>query len=133
MRIAAKRLRYTMEVFEPLYRGDLKQPIKTVRNVQTLLGDIHDCDVWVDYLLQFLEEERERTLEYYGHARPFGRLKSGILYLRQERQEQREKIYHEFVEFWQELQNQNIWDNLLELISQPLPETIEQSSGVVQV
>lgn len=127
MRIAAKRLRYTMEVFEPLYQDDLKQPIKTVRKVQTLLGDIHDCDVWVDYVPQFLEEEQGRTLEYFGHARPFGRLKPGILYLRQERQEQRGKLYTEFVEFWQELQAQNTWDNLLELISQPLPEPVSDA------
>jgi CHAD domain-containing protein len=130
MRIAAKRLRYTMEVFEPLYQDDLKQPIKTARKVQTLLGDIHDCDVWVDYVPQFLEEEQERTLEYFGHARPFGRLKPGILYLRQERQEQREKLYTEFVGFWQELQAQNTWDNLLELISQPLPEPIPDAQQV---
>lgn len=130
MRIAAKRLRYTMEVFEPLYQDDLKQPIKTVRKVQTLLGDIHDCDVWVSYVPQFLEEEQERTLEYFGHARPFGRLKPGILYLRQERQEQREKLYTEFVGFWQELQAQNTWDNLLELISQPLPEPVSDTQQV---
>jgi CHAD domain-containing protein len=124
MRIAAKRLRYTMEVFEPLYHGDLKKMIKTARGVQTLLGDIHDCDVWVDYLPQFLEEEGERTLEYFGHKRPLGRLKPGILYLQRERQEQREKLYQEFVEFWQQLQDENTWDNLLELISQPLPESL---------
>ncbi len=60
-----------------------------MKKVQTLLGDIHDCDVWVDYLPQFLEEERIRTVEYYGHARPLNRLKAGILYLQQERQEHR--------------------------------------------
>ena len=125
MRIASKRLRYTMEVFEPLYDGELKQPLKTVRKVQTMLGDIHDCDVWVDYLPQFLEEERARTVEYYGHARPLNRLKTGILYLQQERQEHRKALYSEFVQFWRQVQEQNLWDNLLEKISQPLPERIE--------
>ena len=114
MRIAAKRLRYTMEVFGPLYHGDLKEPLKTVRKVQTILGDIHDCDVWVEHLPQFLEEERMRTVEYYGHARRLNRLKTGILYLQQERQEQRTKLYGEFVEFWQQTQDQNFWDNLLD-------------------
>ena len=125
MRIAAKRLRYTMELFEPLYHGDLKQSIRTARRVQTLLGDIHDCDVWVDYLPQFLEEEKARTLEYFGHARPLGRLKQGLLYLQQERREQREELYQEFVKLWQQLQEQNTWDNLLELLSQPLPVPVE--------
>lgn len=125
MRIAAKRLRYTMEVFGPLYKEDLKQPLKTVRKIQTMLGDIHDCDVWVDYLPQFLEEERARTVEYYGHGRPLNRLRTGILYLQQERQEHRMELYRDFVEFWQQTQGQNFWDNLLEQLSQPLPETLE--------
>ena len=56
MRIAAKRLRYTLEVFAPLYDDGLKQPLQTVRQVQDVLGDIHDCDVWVLVLPQFMEE-----------------------------------------------------------------------------
>ncbi len=132
MRIAAKRLRYTMEVFEPLYHGDLKQPLKTVRKIQTMLGDIHDCDVWVEHLPQFLGEERTRTIEYYGHARPLNRLRTGILHLQQERQEHRMELYHEFVEFWQQTQEQNFWDNLLEQLSQPLSETLRTPLDVYQ-
>ncbi len=124
MRIAAKRLRYTMEVFAPLYQDELKQQLKTARNVQTMLGDIHDCDVWVEYLPQFLDEEKVRTMEYYGHTRPLSRLKIGILYLQQERQDHRMELYREFVKLWQQLQTQNVWDNLLEHISQPIPNTL---------
>ena len=124
MRIAAKRLRYTMEVFAPLYQDELKQQLKTARNVQTMLGDIHDCDVWVEYLPQFLDEEKARAMEYYGHTRPLSRLKPGILYLQQERQDHRMELYEEFVKLWQQLQTQNVWDNLLEHISQPIPDTL---------
>ena len=124
MRIAAKRLRYTMEIFAPLYQDELKQQLKTVRNVQTMLGDIHDCDVWVEYLPQFLDEEKVRTMEYYGHTRPLSRLKPGLLYLQQERQDHRMELYREFVKLWQQLQTQNVWDNLLEHISQPIPDTL---------
>ena len=120
MRIAAKRLRYTMEIFAPLYSDELDKPIKTVKKVQTLLGDTHDCDVWVEYLPQFLEEEKARTLEYYGHTRPLNRLKTGILYLQQERQDHRMELYQEFAELWRQLQVENTWDNLLEHISQPI-------------
>jgi CHAD domain-containing protein len=125
MRIAAKRLRYTIEVFEPLYDGDLKPPRQTVRKIQTILGDIHDCDVWVEYLPQFLEDERARTLEYYGHIKPLNLLKSGILYLQQERQQQREKLHHDFVNFWQELRNQSVWDNLERILRSRLEKPDE--------
>jgi CHAD domain-containing protein len=45
MRIAAKHLRYSMEAFAPLYPSKLRKPIKTIKSVQEMLGDIHDCDV----------------------------------------------------------------------------------------
>jgi len=128
MRIAAKRLRYTMEIFAPLYDDKLKEILKKVRKVQTLLGDIHDCDVWVQYLPQFLEEEKARTMEYYGHTRPFSRLASGLLHLKQERQDRRMSLYHEFVDFWQQLQSENIWDNFLEQISPPNPTLPENNN-----
>lgn len=128
MRIAAKRLRYTMEVFGPLYKSDFKQLLKSVKKIQTILGDIHDCDVWIDYLPKFLEEEKARTIEYYGHSRPINRLRTGILYLQQEQEKRRMGLYQEFVEDWQGVQNQNLWDDLLKLLSQPLSEIPEVSS-----
>ena len=48
MRIAAKRLRYTMEICRPMYPGRLDEPVEAVKRVQTLLGEIHDCDVWLN-------------------------------------------------------------------------------------
>jgi CHAD domain-containing protein len=116
MRIAAKRLRYTIEVFEPLYHEELKSSRQVVREAQTILGDIHDYDVWVEYLPQFLEEERVRTLEYFGHTRPLNLLKAGILYLQQDCQQRRDQRYKEFVKFWEELQHQAVWENLEQIL-----------------
>lgn len=116
MRIAAKRLRYTLEVFAPLYPDGLKEPLRIVRAIQEMVGDIHDCDVWVAGLPQFLQEERARTIEYFGHARSFGRLARGILYLQQNRQQQRSRRYQEFVELWQKALKEGVWDNLRQTI-----------------
>ena len=44
MRIAAKRLRYLLEVFHPLFGPYATKAIKVVKELQGLLGDIHDCD-----------------------------------------------------------------------------------------
>jgi CHAD domain-containing protein len=120
MRIAAKRLRYTIEVFEPLYQRELRPSRQMVREAQTVLGDIHDCDVWVEYLPQFLEEERVRTLEYFGHTRPLNLLKAGIFYLQQERQQHRNKRYNQFMTFWEELENQCVWENLEQILQSRL-------------
>jgi CHAD domain-containing protein len=50
MRIAAKKLRYTLEVFRPLYPDRLRPAIRSMKHIQELLGQIHDCDVWISLL-----------------------------------------------------------------------------------
>ena len=76
---------YTMEIFQPVYEGRLDGFVKAMKGLQTLLGDIHDCDVWVEHLETFLGEERERTVVYYGHARPLRTLKVGLDFLQEEK------------------------------------------------
>jgi CHAD domain-containing protein len=120
MRIAAKRLRYTLEIFAPLYAEELKAPLKTVREAQELLGDIHDCDVWAQFLPQFIEEERARTLEYMGHSRTFGRLATGLRYLQQDRQQRRDERYREFVRFWESTLVDAVWTRLRQTLLAPL-------------
>jgi hypothetical protein len=44
MRIAAKRLRYLLELSEPLFGSGAKKGAKTVKALQDTLGEIHDCD-----------------------------------------------------------------------------------------
>jgi len=53
MRIAAKHLRYTLEMADSSYEKRLTPFIESARKVQTLLGDVHDCDVWLDQLDAF--------------------------------------------------------------------------------
>jgi len=47
LRIAFKRLRYTMEIFSPLYERGLIDQISLMKRFQDLLGEMHDCDVWI--------------------------------------------------------------------------------------
>lgn len=120
MRIAGKRLRYTIEICQPAYQGRLDEFVKAVKTVQSLLGDVHDCDVWVDDLATFLEAERERTVAYFGHARPFRQLKVGLEYLRQERQQHREQVFGQLVGYWQELNQDGLWERLVQTVRAPL-------------
>jgi CHAD domain-containing protein len=50
MRIAAKRLRYSLELFLPCFGEGLAGFAKELAELQTSLGDLHDCDVWIDDL-----------------------------------------------------------------------------------
>ena len=47
MRIAAKRLRYILEVTGPCFGPYAKTATRQVKELQDLLGEIHDCDVQV--------------------------------------------------------------------------------------
>lgn len=123
MRIAGKHLRYTLEFFAPLYEDELKSFIKSLRQCQDLLGAIHDADVWIAYLPQFIEEERQRTIEYFGHPRPFKRLLPGLLYYRELREQERQNLYQQFVRSWQEWQTENLWENLRNTVAVQLPST----------
>jgi CHAD domain-containing protein len=131
MRIAAKHLRYAMEIFSPLYDASLDESIQSVRRVQTELGDIHDCDVWVAFLPEFLEQERSRTMEYFGSARGISRLVPGIEHLRTERQHHRDACYRDFVDYWHDLQRRSVWTDLYQRVaptSEPPPTGQELSS-----
>ncbi len=44
-RLAAKRFRYTLEIFRPLYGPGLELRIETVRRIQSMLGDRQDFAV----------------------------------------------------------------------------------------
>ena len=45
MRIAAKRLRYVLEITESCFGAEAVAARKAVKELQGVLGDIHDCDV----------------------------------------------------------------------------------------
>ena len=112
MRIAAKRLRYTIEVFKPAYEGRLDGCHALVKQLQTLLGDLHDCDVWIEQLPAMLDDERRRIVRRYGHAGPLDRLAPGIRHLQEECQRQRETLFEQLRQFWQEQTRLGSWENV---------------------
>lgn len=44
-RIAAKRLRYVLEIAEPCFGELARDARRAARDLQGVLGDLHDCDV----------------------------------------------------------------------------------------
>jgi CHAD domain-containing protein len=47
MRIAVKRLRYALELFQRCWGRSMSTHAKRAARIQTALGDLHDCDVWL--------------------------------------------------------------------------------------
>ncbi len=119
MRIAVKRLRYTLEIVHTPYHGILEGMLKTTKKVQTLLGDLHDCDVWIQRLTAFSEWLRLRAIDRFGHEGSMARLTVGIHYLRDARSHDRENLFAELVDFWGRLTQAGTWEELRRLASSP--------------
>lgn len=116
MRIAAKRLRYTMEVFRPIYDGALDRPVEAVKQVQSFLGDVHDCDVWVEQLDRMLVKQSRRLQRLFRHTAPLARLQAGIEHLKQDRRRRRRDLFDTLVQFWQEQSEAGLWTELLQVV-----------------
>ena len=101
-------------------------------DMQNQLGVIHDDDNWIANLDQFLEEERQRVLEFYGNPGPFNLLKPGIAYLRKTRQKNRNQQYRSFIRKWEKWKTDNLWGSLYQItklptiIYQPKPDPVPE-------
>jgi CHAD domain-containing protein len=84
MRIAAKRLRYVLEVVGPCIGEEAKAARDAAKQLQTVLGDLHDCDL----MLPKVE-----------------RIPSAAALLRK----RREHLFHEFAERWQSEAGKGTW------------------------
>jgi len=56
LRIAIKRLRYRLEILEPLFTRDYEVLHATLKGYQELLGKLHDLDVFADLVLHRVED-----------------------------------------------------------------------------
>lgn len=58
LRISAKRLRYAIELFTVCWGEKVKPFAKEISDMQTYLGELHDCDIWIENLSQRLSKEK---------------------------------------------------------------------------
>lgn len=127
MRISAKRLRYTLEICDTVFDGEFKEIIKAVKKVQTTLGAIHDYDVWEDDLEQFISREKQQMVEYLGHSRTFALFRKGLDYLKSECAKQRNLLFDKFVEDWNKISEEGMWDQLQSIINAHFEQYQESS------
>lgn len=84
MRIAAKRLRYVLEIVGPCIGEEAKAARDAAKQLQSVLGDLHDCDL----MLPKVE-----------------RIGSAVALLR----ERRNRLFHDFVGLWQAEASRGTW------------------------
>lgn len=101
LRITAKKLRYTLEIFKILYGKKINRFIIAARQIQDILGDLHELDVWLSYL-----EKLSQKKNYANDLKPT------IIYLEKKCETLRKKTYKKFVKKWHSLKVQKIWNQL---------------------
>jgi CHAD domain-containing protein len=109
MRIAAKRLRYVLEVTAPCFGPYAKAAAKRAKELQDLLGEIHDCDVMVPRVLALIEQLRDEdvraVLAGAGEA-PHGDAWRGLEALVVHFRARREQLFAEFLSTWTDLERE---------------------------
>lgn len=115
LRIAAKKLRYTLEVFRSLFPDRLKPAINDLKNLQELLGEIHDCDVWIEILSGTqpgtVGQATSETLPL-----PQDKDDGSIAALLGNRRNARQEYHSRLVREWEETIEQSLKDYLSSLI-----------------
>nr|CAA9272693.1 hypothetical protein AVDCRST_MAG63-3039 [uncultured Armatimonadetes bacterium] len=119
MRIAAKRLRYTMELFAPCFNKEYAQAQKTIEEIQERIGAIHDCDVLLPLLARTLDKETNRERKEAlrkGGGPPLFLAAEGLAPLIAAKKAERTRLYHEFVAFWDALPPETLFEKFQQII-----------------
>jgi CHAD domain-containing protein len=119
LRIAAKHLRYALEIFQVCFGEDIEKRIEEIKSVQDQIGQIHDCDVLVELLRRHLSVVAQRThealvaiaAEALPHEDRMARVRDalagadprlGLLSLLGHKLDERRRRYLDFVQWWDE-------------------------------
>ncbi len=111
MRIAAKRLRYILEITGPCFGPYVKTATKLTRELQDVLGELHDCDVQIPDIAAFAERllaEDAAALHAAGDTNPrqapHAREHAGLALLQAHLRARRLLLFDRFLELWGSLE-----------------------------
>jgi CHAD domain-containing protein len=124
MRIAAKRLRYILEVTGPCFGPYASSAVKLVKDLQDLLGEIHDCDVQRPEVAAFLEELVAADAAAAGASpkdlarTPNRRTYAGLVALQVHLRARRRALFEQFLELWRDYERKGFAARLAFAISE---------------
>lgn len=126
MRIAAKRLRYALEVFAPCWGGRLSSCSREVAELQTSLGELRDCDLWIDDLGARLDRHRE---ESEGDGGRDARLRLAAIWLLNHFTKERSKHFRRALARWHKWETGGFLERMSETLSEAQTAKPEAHTG----
>jgi CHAD domain-containing protein len=105
LRISAKRLRYSIEIFESCLGEKASDFAEQIAEMQTFLGEVHDADVWIEDLSERFAKNFENELQTN-------------LWLLSEFVKRRAKNYRRALSLWGVWRENNFLEKLNAAISQ---------------
>jgi hypothetical protein len=129
MRIAAKRLRYVLEMTAPAFGPAAERGAKQAKKLQDVLGEIHDCDEFVPRVEQHVAKLRAQDVEVLRRSAgpragdlepaaareaPNRRLYRGLDTLDGYLRARRQVLYAHFIREWQRLERADLNPSLVE-------------------
>lgn len=121
MRILAKRLRYAVELFSSCWGDELKKHAAEIARLQTSLGELHDCDVWIANLGSRLKKNRSEA----GRDRDPVRENDAIVWLLQHFVNERTKHYCRTLARWHKWENEGLLERLKAMMEADLTPKAE--------
>lgn len=119
MRIAGKHLRYTLEMLAPVLGPESQSMIEALQTFQTLLGEVHDCDVWQEQLADLRARGLGEDFMRWGGKwtkkqarRIWGRVEAAIEFLQQDRLQARQRLFQQAREHWQKVLQAEVGEGL---------------------
>jgi CHAD domain-containing protein len=109
LRIHAKRLRYAVELFAACWGDESRKFAAEIAHFQTSLGELHDCDVWIDNLGVRLKQDGKRKS---GAGRDPGRNNETVVWLLQHFASERTKHYCHALARWHKWETEGFLDRL---------------------
>lgn len=121
MRIAAKRLRYTLELFVKNLPRECAEAVGPVASIQELLGAIHDADVLVPRMVAHLRTELRSAASGHDDIGVYAfdpAATDGILLLCKRKRRERHSLYLRFLREWRALRRQRFFERLRERLAE---------------